>query len=121
MGDLAQVESQFELSPGGLFLCRSGTGRNANVACSQRKLCFVATDRAFLATFLLDLSRQPDCYFVKYSTRPRDGMYLGRCFVLDDRRAGELWRQFKSHPKLMCTVQDDDFAKQFRRDGPPGE
>ena len=114
MMDLEQVESQFEPSQGGVFMHRSGAGRNDSVGYCQRKLCFVATDKAFLAQFLLDLSRQLDCYFVKYSTQPRDGMYLGRCFMLDDRRVGEMWRQFKSHPKLMCTVQDDDFTKHYR-------
>jgi len=114
MTDLEQVESQFEPSQGGVFMRRWGAGRNNSVSYSQRKLCFVATDKAFLAHLLLDLSRQPDCYAVKYSTQPRDGMYLGRCFLLHARRVGELWHQFKSHPKLMCTVQDDEFTEEFR-------
>ena len=114
MTDLQEVESQFEPSQGGVFMRRWGAGRSDRVSHCQRKLCFVATDKAFLAQFLLDLSREPDCYFVKYSTQPRDGMYLGRCFMLEDRRVGELWHQFKLHPKLMCTVQDDEFTEQFR-------
>jgi len=114
MDDLEQVESQFEPSQGGVFMQRWGAGRKDGVSRSRCKLCFAATDKAFLAQFLLGLSRQPDCYFVKYSTTVRDGMSLGRCFMLDDRKVGELWRQFKAHPKLLCSVQDDDFTEQFR-------
>ena len=100
-------------------MSRSGAGRKEGASFSQKKLCFVATDREFLAKILLDLSRRSDCYFVKYTSEPRDGMYLGRCFMLDDRRVGELWNEFKQHPKLMCTIQDDDFTLQFRpMDGP---
>jgi hypothetical protein len=93
---------------------RWGAGRAPDDEYSRQKLCFVATDRAFLAQFLLDLSRRPECHFVKYSTQARDGMYLGRCFVLADQQAGAWWREFKSHPRLMCSLQDDRFTMPFR-------
>ena len=116
--EIERIEAEFQPSPGGVFMHRSGAGRKDGVTYSRRKLCFVAADKAFLAELLLNLSGQSDCYFVKYSTQPRDGMYLGRCFMLDDCRVGELWQEFKPHPKLMCTIQDDDFASQFRpKDG----
>jgi hypothetical protein len=112
--ELKQIEAEFESPHGGAFMCRSGAGRKDGVTFSRKKLCFVATDKAFLAELLLDLSRRSDCYYVKYSREPRDGMYLGRCFMLNDRRVGELWQEFKRHPRLMCTIQDDDFTFEFR-------
>jgi hypothetical protein len=115
--DLEQIEASFQPIQGGVFMRRWGAGHADGVAYSQRKLCLVATDKALLAGILLELSRQPDCYFVKYSVQSRDGMYLGRCFMLDDRRIGDLWRELKAHPQLMCSVQDDDFTRPFREAG----
>jgi hypothetical protein len=80
----------------------------------RKKLCFVATDRALLADVLGRLAERPDCYYVKYSVHPRDGMYLGRCFLLDEQAVGRLWAELKRHPRLFCTVQDDAFAARFR-------
>jgi hypothetical protein len=51
---------------------------------------------------------------VKYSIEPRDGMYLGRAFFVDGDLLGRLWAAYKSHPKLFCSVQDDDWTKCFR-------
>jgi len=31
-----------------------------------------------------------------------------------DKAAGEVWAEYKSHPTLFCTVQDDDFVLRFR-------
>jgi hypothetical protein len=93
---------------------RWGAGLKPGVESSQHKLCFVATDRNLLADILLELSKRSDCCAVKYSVEPRDGMYLGRCFMLEDGAVGELWQTFKRHPRLMCTIQDDDFTAQFR-------
>ena len=90
--DLADVEKAFTLTHGGVFMERSGRGRRPGTSYSQKKLCFVATDKALLAELLLELSARPDCYYVKYRIQPRDGMYLGRCFMLDDEVVGELWR-----------------------------
>jgi hypothetical protein len=43
-------------------------------------------------------------------------MYLGRCFMSDEQTIGELWDEYKRHPKLMCSVQDDDFTHAHRRE-----
>ena len=79
-----------------------------------KKLCFVATDPALLAEVLGQLAERPDCHYVKYSTYQKDGMYLGRCFLSDEREVGVLWATFHAHPRLFCTVQDDDFTAPFR-------
>lgn len=111
---LAELEAQFEPTPGGTFRKRFGAaGRDA--AHSQKKVCFVATDKPFLVRLLYELSLQPECYWVKYSVQPRDGMYLGRCFMTSDAAAGRLCFEYKVHPKLMVSLQDDEFAAQFRR------
>ncbi len=111
-------EAQFEPSAGpGTYMVRWGAGnpaRDPEVG-SRRKLCFVATDKPFLVALLLELSHRRDCAFVKYSRSPRDGMFLGRCFLLDDDRVGELWQLYKRHPKLMCSVQDDDWSLEYRK------
>ena len=109
------IESQFSPSHGGVFMERSGPARQADKQCSQRKLCLVATDRNALARLLYDLSMRDDCYYVKYSTKPRDGMFLGRCFLTTDAAAGQLWAELKPHPKFMCSIQDDDFTESFRQ------
>ena len=80
----------------------------------QKKLCFVATDQALLADVLRQLAERPDCYYVKYSIHQRDGMYLGRCFLMDEHEVGMLWAKYKEHPRLFCSVQDDDFTAPFR-------
>jgi hypothetical protein len=82
----------------------------------NKKLCFVATDEGFLVGLLSELSDRPDCWGVKYSVEPRDGMYLGRCFMSDERTIGALWDEYKRHPKLMCSIQDDDFTAGYRRE-----
>jgi hypothetical protein len=84
---------------------------------SNKKLCFVATDQALLADVLLQLAERPDCCYVKYSVYQRDGMYLGRCFLMDDHEVGVVWADFKAHPRLFCTIQDDDFTAPFRPSG----
>ena len=47
------------------------------------------------------------------ATTPRDGMYLGRCFLTDEHEVGLLWAQYKAHPRMFCSVQDDDFTRPF--------
>ena len=113
-------ESQFEPSPGGAFRCRWGAANpeRSKTLGSKRKLCFVATDLTFLVELLYELSNRPDAVFVKYSIEPKEGMHLGRCFLNDDRAVGELWQKYKVHPKLMCSVQDDDWSIGFRKPGP---
>ena len=107
------VEDEFEVQNGNAnFLCRNGPVRGGT--CSQKKLCFTATSRELLAKHLLEISRRADCFFVKFGVKPRGGMYLGRCFLESDQAVGELWAEYKSHPSIYCTVQDDDFVGQFR-------
>lgn len=110
-----ELESRFSPSASGLYMCRQGAAPSGGPRCNK-KLCLTATDKPFLIRLLHDLSLRDDCVFVKYSIAPRDGMYLGRCFLTDEFRIGALWRELKAHPKLMCSVQDDDFTLQFRGD-----
>jgi hypothetical protein len=111
---LADIEATFERSPGGAYRQRFGAaGRDA--AYSQKKVCIVATDKPFLVRLVYELSLRPDCYWVKYSWEPRDGMYLARCFMTNDEAAGRLCFEYKAHPKLMVALQDDEFAARFRR------
>lgn len=87
----------------------------------NKKLCFTATDKVALIEILYELSQRPECHFVKYSVEPKDGMYLGRCFLDDEQLLGRMWRSYKAHPKVMCSVQDDDFTLRHRFPGPsPG-
>ncbi len=104
----------FEPVHHGVFLMRHGRGRRPGVVYSNKKLCFVATDQSFLAELLFELSNRDDCYMVKFTSQAKSGMYLGRCFLLDEHAVGTLWYQFKQHPKLMCTLQDDDFTESYR-------
>ena len=106
--------NHFHATESGIFLERDGRARKISTTYTNKKLCFVATDQQFLAETLLKLSRRRDCYYVKLSTKSKDGMFLGRCFMLDEVVVGSLWWRFKRHPKLMCSVQDDSFAFQFR-------
>ena len=107
------LESRFQPTRGGVFMERRGpAGRNT--VYSQKKICLAATDRNFLVGLLYEWSLRADCYYVKYSSVARDGMYLGRCFLTSDEAAGRLCREYKSHPKLLVTIQDDDFFNAFR-------
>lgn len=98
----------------GVFLCRDGKGRHQAQEYSHKKLCFAATDKEFLMQLLFELSQDEKCYFVKLSDKDRDGMYLGRCFFIDDETVARHWAKYKAHPKLFCNVQDDDFVKSYR-------
>ena len=106
--------SRFRLSSNGYFMELRGPAWTRGEQCCQKKLCFVATDRALLADLLGELAERPDCYYVKYSITPRDGMYLGRCFLTDEHEVGLLWAEYKGHPRMFCSVQDDDFTAPFR-------
>jgi hypothetical protein len=107
-------DCRFKLTPMGFYMECRGPGWNDQERCCQKKLCFVATDQALLADVLGQLAGRPDCYYVKYSVAPREGMYLGRCFLLDEREVGAVWAKYKSHPRMMCSVQDDDFTRNYR-------
>lgn len=111
---MPDLEHHFQPAWGGVFLSRNGISWSPDRKCSQKKLCFTATDKAFLIQFLFELSERPGCHYVKLSVEPRDGMYLCRCFAVDDETAGRWWTEFKPHDKLMCNLQDDDFIDGFR-------
>src|SRR4051812_7381628 len=106
--------SRFRLSSNGYFMELRGPAWTRAEQCCEKKLCFVATDRLLLAELLGELAERPDCYYVKYSISPRDGMYLGRCFLTDEHEVGLLWAKYKAHPRIFCSVQDDDFTAPFR-------
>ena len=91
-----------------------GAGWNDERRYSQKKLCFVATDQSLLAEVLGELAERLDCFYVKYSVEEKDGMYLGRCFLVDEHQLGEVWAAYKRHPRMMCSIQDDDFTRAFR-------
>ena len=78
------------------------------------KLCVVATDLDYLTEFLRRAVTREDGYYVKYSTTPKDGMYLGRVFLASEEAVGELWAETKNDAKLMASVQDDHFIEDFR-------
>jgi hypothetical protein len=112
---VSQIENIFRMTPDGYYMELRGPGWHHGERPCQKKLCFVATDRVLLAEVLSLLIGRPDCYYVKYSVQPRDGMYLGRCFLTDEQEIGQLWAEYKQHPRLFCSVQDDEFAARFRR------
>jgi hypothetical protein len=117
---MSQVETPFRRSSNGYFMEITGAAWYRKKPWYKRKggcpkkLCFVATDQSLLADVLRQLAERPDCHYVKYSVHPRDGMYLGRCFLADECEVGKLWAKFKRHPRLFCSVQDDDFTARFR-------
>jgi hypothetical protein len=111
---VSHAENLFRLTANKCFMERRGPAWYAQKTCCEKKLCFVATDQALLADVLAQLAERPDCYYVKYSVYPRDGMFLGRCFVIHEHEVGVLWAAFKGHPRLFCTVQDDEFTAPFR-------
>ncbi len=109
----APVDTRFTAVPSGRFRARFGPlGREA--AHSEMKLCIVATDAVLLADLLYALSLRADCYFVKYGTVPRDGMYLGRCMLATNDAVSELCQELKGHPRLMVSLQDDAWFGRFR-------
>jgi hypothetical protein len=110
---VSQVESPFRQTPNGYFMEIRGPAWNQKPCC-QKKLCFVASDQARLAELLGQLAERSDCVYVKYSVEPRDGMYLGRCFLMDEHEVGLLWAKYKAHPHVFCSIQDDEFTAPFR-------
>ena len=109
--DASERPDFWHRTPNGYFMEHRRPGWERG---SQKKLCFVATDKALLANVLQELASRPDCLYVKYSLYQKDGMYLGRCFLVDDHQVGLLWAKYKEHPRLFCSVQDDDFTSPFR-------
>ena len=65
---------------------------------------------------VLDLSRRPDCWFVKLDRQiGRHGMVRGRCFLTTPEAVAEVWRTYKVTDHVLCTVQDDDFTAPQRQ------
>ena len=111
---MSDGERLFRPTPLGGFMELCGPAWHDERPPCQKKLCFVATNSSVLAEVLGRLAERPDCFYVKYSVKPRDGMYLGRCFLMEEREVGAVWADYKMHPRMMCTVQDDDFTRSFR-------
>ncbi len=117
---MRQIDTPFRLSSNGYFMEILGPAWYRKKSwfwdkgSCQKKLCFVATDQALLADLVAQLAERSDCYYVKYSTYQKDGMYLGRCFLMDEHEVGVLWAKYKEHPRLFCSIQDDEFTAPFR-------
>jgi hypothetical protein len=45
--------------------------------------------------------------------RPRDGMRLGRCVLSDEHDVGVLRAKYKVHPRLFCSLREDEFMAPF--------
>jgi hypothetical protein len=105
---------RFRPSANGHFMEKKGPAWHPERSGCQKKLCFVARDKMLLAEELGRLAERPDCVYVKYSLYQKDGMYLGRCFLTDEEEVGALWAIYHEHPRLFCTVQDDDFTARYR-------
>jgi hypothetical protein len=101
-------------SPEGSFLCKDGPARLRGEKPVNKKLCFVVTDKELVVSILDELASLEACYWVKHTVTGKEGMFLGRCFLTDEDLLGRLWDKYKKHPRLMCTLQDDDFTKRFR-------
>jgi len=108
---LEEIESQFVVA--GRFREIDGPASKDGRYCNK-KLCLVATDKDYLVRLLFEIARRADCFYVKYTPASRDGMYLGRIFLVDEHEVGLLWARFKRDEKLLCSVQDDDFTRPFR-------
>ena len=106
-------DSRFTLVPSGRFRERAGP-HPQDAGYSNKKLCLVATDATILVELLYGLSLRPDCFYVKYGTVARDGMYLGRCMLATDEAVSELCQELKGHPHLMVSLQDDSWFNAFR-------
>jgi len=113
-------DPRFTAAPSGPFRERQGP-RGPDGAHSSKKVCLVAADAQFLIDLLYGLSLREDCFYVKYGTVSRDGMYLGRCFLATDEAASELCQELKGHPRLLVSLQDDAWFASFRRARDPGE
>lgn len=98
----------------GSFLCLDGPARKAGRDHANVKVCFTCRDSEFLKRLIGNVAQDKECYWVKMSTKPRDGMFLGRCFFTTKECAAQLWAKYKNHPRLMVTLQDDDFISGFR-------
>lgn len=98
----------------GSFLCVDGPGKKAGKSYSNVKVCFTARDQDLLKRLISKIVKDEECYWAKISMSPKDGMYLGRCFFTSQSKACEFWAQYKTHPRLLVNIQDDDLTLPFR-------
>jgi hypothetical protein len=114
MAPMSGILSHFTLDERG-FLVRPCPARARGEAPCPKKLCFTATAVEPIAEILHELSLRDDCYMVKVDAAPgRHGMVRGRCFLTTPEAVGEIWRRYKTTDRVLCTVQDDDFTKDYR-------
>jgi hypothetical protein len=95
------------------YLCADGKAAPKGAFC-HKKLCLVATELDHLLAVLDRMLERDDCFWVKYSPDAKAGMFLARVVLTDAKAVGTTWRELKADPKLMCSIQDDDFANLFR-------
>jgi len=113
MSTLVDIEARFTAQ--GAYRVRRGPAHAGTARCPvNKKLCLYATDRESLIRELDALASRPECFWVKYGATPRDGMWLGRAFFVDEAMLGLLWASYRAHTRLYCSVQDDDWASSFR-------
>lgn len=102
----------------GIFMSRQGPANKGTGEPSAWKICLTATDEAYLAKLLYELSQRPDCIGVKYSPagspKCRDGMLLGRIGLETFEATANLWAELRTDKKLMCSVQDDAALDKYR-------
>ncbi|MEQ1508588.1 MAG: hypothetical protein ABMB14_40525 [Myxococcota bacterium] len=96
----------------GRFLARDGPAKDR--IHRGHKACLFGADAELLGSILDDLATEPGIAFVKISTRPRDGVVLGRVFADQVDGVLEVWTRFKAHPRLHCCVQDDALVGPWR-------
>ena len=105
----------FEPMMEGVYMVRHGPA----IDCPSQerphlKLCITTRNQEVLVQELLEVSRLPHCFAVKFSTQAKEGMYLGRTYILGDEENGRLWQKFKRHPHFYCSLQDDGYTARFR-------
>ena len=113
----------FEKSDTGLFMKKNGIWKTK--AEGQRilnkyfkhhnKLCLYSTNQEELAIALYNISKLKECYAVKYLSKKRAGMYLGRAYIAEEKTIGNLWAKYYNHPKFMCTIQNDMYVYKYRK------
>lgn len=112
------IFDQFESSDKDIFRFIKGKAFTPGSPPCNWKLCITATDEAYIAKTLLDISKREDCFFVKASPssspKSRDQMMLGRVFLTSQEDIGALWKKLYKDRKLMCSIKDDDATQKYR-------
>ncbi|MGE0786216.1 MAG: hypothetical protein AB7S26_11045 [Sandaracinaceae bacterium] len=109
-----RIPASYAPTDDGKYVHRYGPAYRADGDFCNVKLCFVATDLEVLVSELETLALRDDCVYVKLSIAPRDGMYIGRCFLMSRIAVGHAWKEYKRHPRLFVSIQDDDFTRAYR-------